>query len=62
LFTQALALFRAHNWRAAADAFRTIRERFGGDGPSRYYLERCQELAAADPGEQWDGTIVVTQK
>jgi len=62
MFAAALMLFRARDWARAARAFASVLERCGSDGPSRYYLERCRELAAAEPGQDWDGTIVVTQK
>ncbi|MDR1932495.1 MAG: hypothetical protein LBQ57_06710 [Spirochaetales bacterium] len=32
------------------------------DGPSRVYAERCRDLAANPPAEDWDGVYVMKTK
>jgi len=61
-FAHARALYRHRDWPAAHRAFQELLERWPNDGPSRVYLERCQEYAAAEPPADWDGVFVMTHK
>ena len=56
-FAQALEAFCAQRWTEAAALFEALVERFAGDGPSRFYLSRCQHYAAEGPGEG-DPTVI----
>jgi len=61
-FAPALAAFLARDWVGAEAAFRVVLERYPADGPSCFYLARCREFLASDPGTTWDGTIAVAEK
>jgi adenylate cyclase len=61
-FADALALYRARRFEAAAAAFAALAARFPEDGPSRVYVERCREYVEAPPPEGWDGVYVMTTK
>lgn len=41
-FATALAEFHAAHWQRATDAFQSIQEGFPDDGPTHFYLARCQ--------------------
>lgn len=41
-FSVALAIFHTAQWSSAADAFTAILEEYPNDGPTRFYLARCQ--------------------
>ena len=56
-FGDALEGFAAQRWADAAAAFEAIVEDFPADGPSRFYLSRCQRYAAEGPVEG-DPTII----
>ncbi|MGH6917220.1 MAG: adenylate/guanylate cyclase domain-containing protein, partial [Geminicoccaceae bacterium] len=57
-FSEALEAFRAERWADAAGLFETILESFPGDGPSRFYLSRCQQYAAQGPAGEGDPTVI----
>jgi adenylate cyclase len=62
LFTRGRELYRKRQWRAAQSAFEEILAKWPKDGPSRVYVERCQEYIAAEPTADWDGVFVMTHK
>jgi adenylate cyclase len=62
MFARALELYRNRQWRAALDAFLEFLDKWPKDGPSRVYVERCQEYIAAEPSANWDGVFVMTHK
>jgi adenylate cyclase len=62
LFARARELYRNRQWKAAQAAFQEIFDKWPKDGPPRVYLERCQEYAAVEPPENWDGVFVMTHK
>lgn len=41
-FAETLAIFHEADWHKAGDAFKALRDEFPDDGPTRYYLARCQ--------------------
>jgi adenylate cyclase len=61
-FTAALEAYGAEKWREAADNFAEIQQLFPDDGPSRFYLQRCQHYAASPPVGPWDATVQVEGK
>ncbi|NNC65174.1 MAG: adenylate/guanylate cyclase domain-containing protein [Gammaproteobacteria bacterium] len=61
-FASALAAFVAQDWDRAEREFEALLERFPDDGPSHFYLVRCREFIASDPGPDWDGTISIEEK
>jgi adenylate cyclase len=62
MFARARELYRDRQWRAAQDAFLDFLAKWPEDGPSRVYVERCQEYIAAEPSANWDGVFVMTHK
>lgn len=54
-YHQALAAYRARHWEAARTAFIALQAASPGRHLYELYLERIDTLAAADPGEEWDG-------
>lgn len=41
-FAETLAIFHGADWHKADNAFKVLRDEFPDDGPTRYYLARCQ--------------------
>jgi adenylate cyclase len=62
LFARARELYRDRQWKAARNAFREFLDKWPKDGPSRVYLERCEEYIVAEPSANWDGVFVMTHK
>ena len=50
------------SWDEAIDKFSEITNRFGGDGPSKYYLNLCDEFRQKTPEEPWDGVVLMGKK
>ena len=61
-FAAGLEHYRARRWREALGCFERILERSPGDGPSELYAERCRELLAAPPPQEWDAVTVMEAK
>ena len=62
MFARAREFYRDRQWRAAQDAFLDLLSKWPEDGPSRVYVERCQEYLGAEPSASWDGVFVMTHK
>jgi adenylate cyclase len=62
MFALARELYRNRQWKAAAEAFEEFLDKWPKDGPTRVYLERCQDYIAAEPPANWDGVFVMTHK
>jgi adenylate cyclase len=60
-FADALSLYTARAWPEASHRLSAILTRHGADGPTRFYLDRCQQLAADAP-TAWDPVVRVAQK
>jgi adenylate cyclase len=54
-FAEAIKTFRAEQWAKAGELFAAIRRDYPDDGPTRFYLERCQGYLADRPAtdEPW---------
>jgi adenylate cyclase len=61
-FAVALQTYRERQWREAARLFAEILTAFPEDGPSRFYLRRCESYVQATPDEPWDPTVRLDQK
>ena len=46
LFHQGITLFREQKWTLAMELFRRILKRYPGDGPSEFYMKRCECMMA----------------
>lgn len=61
-FAVALEAYRTRQWRAAASQFSEIVRMFPGDGPSQFYLHRCELYVMNPPAEPWNPTVRIDQK
>lgn len=62
LYNAALALYKERRWQDAQAGFQKALDVDPEDGPSKLYLERCDEYLKNPPGEDWDGVFVMTTK
>jgi adenylate cyclase len=61
-FTVALELFRKRSWDEAIGEFKETINILGSDGPSEFYIKLCRQNKEFDPGELWDGVILMEKK
>jgi hypothetical protein len=61
-FSEGLAAYRAQRWQEARRAFEAALVASPGDGPSITFIKRIERLAAAPPGEGWDGAWHLERK
>jgi adenylate cyclase len=61
-FEGGLAAYRARRWEEARDIFASIAVEYHGDGPSKLYMERCEEMMKTPPGPDWDGVTIMETK
>lgn len=61
-YTRGLEFWKARRWQEGADLFRAALEIDPEDGPSKLYLERCEEFIANPPGDDWDGIFTMRTK
>ncbi|HEX5420913.1 MAG TPA: adenylate/guanylate cyclase domain-containing protein, partial [Gammaproteobacteria bacterium] len=61
LFAAALKDFQLGRWSEAERAFAELLQTYPGDGPSRFYLDRCRSYRETPP-EGWDGVLRMTVK
>jgi len=62
LFAEGRKLYKAMDFIGAKGFFESALKVDQKDGPSRVYLERCQELIDNPPPEDWDGVFVMKTK
>jgi adenylate cyclase len=62
LFRAGLAFYRARDWDKAEFSFQTALSWNPGDGLSKIYLERIEEMRKHPPGDDWNGVWVMTHK
>lgn len=62
IFDQALAYYYKRMWQQAAELFRQLCSRMGGDGPSSYYLTRCNKYSNQAPDANWSGIHIIDTK
>ena len=56
-FTEALEAYRTRRWRDAASQFSEILHLFPEDGPSRFYLQRCESYLLNPPDDSWSPAV-----
>jgi len=61
-FAYALAPFRVQRWEEARSRFLGLLEEYGQDGPSHFYLERCDDYSKDPSRAPRDGVISVATK
>ncbi|NOX92219.1 MAG: adenylate/guanylate cyclase domain-containing protein [Gammaproteobacteria bacterium] len=61
-FAEGLCAYQSHDWETATTCFERTFELSPGDGPSRYYLERCKLHVQKMLPLPQDGVIVMQKK
>jgi len=61
-YLRGLALYRERKWDEAIAVFQQALEIDPEDGPSKTYIERCQDFKVLPPPEPWDGVFVMKTK
>ncbi|MGH8547924.1 MAG: CHASE2 domain-containing protein [Methylococcales bacterium] len=62
IFLDGLDKYEAGRWRQAKSLFQAIINRYGGDGPSLFYLHLCDEYSKKGPPEPWNGVYTLEVK
>jgi adenylate cyclase len=62
LHAQALALYRAQDWEAAARVFADLVQREPERALYRMYVQRVADFAVHPPPLDWDGTYIFQHK
>ena len=62
LFEKALDAFKRRDWNEAILKFGDINNRSGGDGPSQFYIELCEQFRENPPAEDWKGEVLMESK
>ena len=61
-YAEGLTLYRAKKFTQAIESFKNSLAVLPDDGPSRLYIERCENFIAFPPPPTWDGVFVMTTK
>ena len=61
-FKEAQQHYRTQNWVKAMHSFETVLSMNPGDQLSNMYIERCLQLQAQPPGDDWNGVWELTSK
>ncbi|MFT5049512.1 MAG: adenylate cyclase [Chlamydiales bacterium] len=61
-FRDALAAYRARDWKVAMAGFDSCLTLDGSDGPSQTYRDRCVHFRDHPPSEDWDGVFAMRTK
>ncbi len=61
-FEKGLKAYRDAQWEMAIEIFQELVRDYPQDGPSRVFMERCQEYLAEPPEGAWDGVFVMKSK
>lgn len=62
VYLKGLALYREMKWDEAIAVFRQALEIDPEDGPSKTYIERCEDFKVLPPHQPWDGVFVMKTK
>jgi len=62
IYNNGLEMFNEHQWKKAMKFFNDALEIFPDDGPSKTYVERCDEFMRKPPSKNWDGVYSMKSK
>ncbi len=62
VYLQGLALYREMKWDEAIAVFKQALEIDPEDGPSKTYIDRCEDFKVLPPHQPWDGVFVMKTK
>lgn len=61
-FSNALNLYKKHEFGQAKIEFNSILNKFPSDGPSALYVHRCADYLTSPPSPDWDGVYIAKTK
>jgi len=61
-FDIAISLFEKQDWKTAAKFFKNALDCNSNDGPSKFYLNRCETYRKKHPDKDWDGVYNMDSK
>ena len=61
-FAEGLAAFQQGAWDEARGMFQRVTDSLGEDGPSRLYLDLCENYQKSPPDQPWDGVVHMEKK
>ncbi len=61
-FTEGFANYQKQEWDTAISYFNNCINAYADDGAAQLYIERCTQLKANPPGDDWNGVFVFTTK
>lgn len=61
-YNQALVLYKSRKFQEAKDEFGRALALSPNDGPSKMYIERCDDYLEEPPPEDWDGVYNMKTK
>ena len=59
IFAKGLGAFRMQDWNVARELFSQCLDLGGGDGPSEFYLQLCEQYSKNPPPERWDNVVTL---
>ena len=59
IFAKALGAFRIQDWNIARELFSQCVDLVDGDGPSKFYLQLCEQFTKNPPPEPWDKVVTL---
>ena len=62
IYNKALDLYKERKFHEAIGEFTKCLEILPEDGPSKLYLQRCQDYIDNPPPDDWDGVYTMTTK
>jgi adenylate cyclase len=62
MFAEAMGAFRRQSWNEARGLFTQCAEVLEQDGPSKFYIELCDQYLEHPPQETWDEVVTLEKK
>jgi adenylate cyclase len=62
IFAKALKFYWRQSWDEAIEILQESVRLYGQDGPSKFYLKKCEEYKVDASGEKWDGVVNLDKK
>jgi adenylate cyclase len=62
MFSQGFKVYLEKRWDEAIDTFQKVNRKFGTDGTTNMYIERCKEFKQNPPKANWDGVVHLKTK
>jgi adenylate cyclase len=62
LFSDAMHRFWEQDWESAREKFTWVDRELGGDGPARFFMNRCRNYQERPPDPGWDRVVHMEKK